>query len=134
MRTMMILGLGVLLMAGCGEDPHAANATAHASAAAPGDAVAKTQATSPTPSSGAQSALAGTVTAVRSKDGLPTYCLIAAQPPVPVVGTTLTVTRQGAPHATVVVELVNDASLTARITGWATSSQTISVGDTVVKP
>jgi hypothetical protein len=133
MRTMTILGLGVVLLAGCGDDPHAANATAHASAASPADA-AKANTTSTTPASGAQTALAGTVTAVRSKDGLPTYCLIAAQPPVPMVGKTLMVTRQGAPHATVVVELVNDASLTARITGWATSSQTISVGDTVVKP
>jgi hypothetical protein len=133
MRTMMILGLGVMLLAGCGDDPQAANATAHAGATAPTD-TAKANATSTANPSGAQSVLAGTVTAVRSKDGLPTYCLIAAQPPVPAVGTTLTVMRQGAPHATVVVELVNDASLTARITGWATSSQTISVGDTVVKP
>jgi hypothetical protein len=134
MRTMTILGLGVVLIAGCGDDPHAATATAHASTTAPADAAAKTNTTSTTPTSGAQTAMAGTVTAVRSKDGLPTFCLIAAQPPVPAVGTTLTVMRQGSPVATVVVELLTDANLTARITGWATSSQTISVGDTVVKP
>ena len=73
----------------------------------------------------------GTITAVRAKEGLPTFALVAVQGTAPAVGASLRVVRNGVAHATLLTEAVSNGTLTARVTTWATGTQSLSVGDTV---
>ena len=75
----------------------------------------------------------GTVTAVRAKEGLPTFCLVAASLPGPTLGATLHVTRAGKAHATLLLESVTGDQLTCRVTDWQTGTQELNVGDLVEK-
>lgn len=76
----------------------------------------------------------GAVTAVRAKEGMPTFCLVAGNNPPPAIGSTLQVMRNGKSHATLLLESVTGDQLTCRVTTWATGTQELAVGDVVEKP
>lgn len=87
-----------------------------------------------TPLAPAAATKVGTVTAVRAKEGMPTFCLVASSSPLPAMGAILQINRAGKAYATLLLESVAGDQLTCRVTTWATGTQELAVGDVVEKP
>ena len=99
-----------------------------------GSAVAPVATSGPAASVAAVPTRIGVITAVRAKEGLPTFCLILASNPVPAIGTILQVVRNGKAHAALLIESVTGDQLTCRVTTWETNAKELVVGESVEKP